>query len=448
MSDRSDDARRRRRWTPAAILDRLISATAVGIGEMLLAVLLVLGLSLVMMGVLIVAFPEGTGLIDFYGELVDRDRSGSDLQVRYRTPREGWLALLTRVTRRVRDRPADAVAWRDARSGERLGEQHTVQTLARSGAGITFEKRSRLQLGENSLVVIKDNERRRGFRRPGASLVLLGGHVSGSVSGSEDDARPLDIVTVGGTTQIRGDEESPAEFNVKVNDDESTTYAIYAGTARVTSAGETISVGPDEWVTVRPNEIPGLPVPIPSPPRPRSPDDGATLTHGVVAGEVDFSWSGDDVISGYRLVVARDPGFDDVVFDGELRRPHFAHGNLGAGRYFWRVSGFEDTAETPFGPTRSLEIVRDVVPPLLDVEIPAEVRNGEWLILEGRTEPGAEVFVGDEVVPTAADGRFEHTLQLGPGLNHVVVEAVDAAGNSVFRSRYVNARFQQVRSSR
>jgi len=86
MSDRSDDARRRKRWTPAAILDRLISATAVGVGEMLLAVLLVLGLSLVMMGVLIVAFPEGTGLIDFYGELVDRDRSGSDLEVQYRTP--------------------------------------------------------------------------------------------------------------------------------------------------------------------------------------------------------------------------------------------------------------------------------------------------------------------------------------------------------------------------
>jgi len=448
MSDRSDDARRRKRWTPAAILDRLISATAVGVGEMLLAVLLVLGLSLVMMGVLIVAFPEGTGLIDFYGELVDRDRSGSDLEVQYRTPREGWLALLTRVTRRVRDRPADAVAWRDARSGERLGELHTVQTLARSGAGITFEERSRLRLGENSLVVIKDNERRRGFRRPGASLVLLGGHVSGSVSGSEDDARPLDIVTVGGTTQIHGDEESPAEFNVKVNDDESTTYAIYAGTARVTSAGETISVGPDEWITVRLNEIPGLPVPIPSPPRPRSPDDGATLTHGVVAGEVEFSWSGEDVITEYRLVIARDPGFDDVVFDGELTRPHFAHGNLDAGRYFWRVSGFEETAETPFGPTRSFEIVRDVVPPLLDVEIPEEVRNGESLVLEGRTEPGAAVFVGDEVVPTDAGGRFEHTLQLEPGLNHVVVEAVDAAGNSVFRSRYVNARFQQARSSR
>ena len=61
--------------------------------------------------------------------------------------------------------------------------------------------------------------------------------------------------------------------------------------------------------------------------------------------------------------------------------------------------------------------------------------------LAGRTEPGARVLVGGERVPTNEAGEFEYDLQLRPGINLVVVQAVDPAGNVSFRSQMVNLKF-------
>jgi mannose-6-phosphate isomerase-like protein (cupin superfamily) len=442
MPDPRDESRDRKRGKPVGLLDRLIRSTAEVGGEILLAILLVLGLSLVMMGVLIVAFPEGTGLIDVYGELVDRQGAPAAPYLTHAEPREDWLALLTRVSRSVRERPDYAVVWRDARSGLHLGNRHTVQTLSRSRAAITFEERSRLQLEENSLVVIKDAERRKGFRRPGASLVLLSGAVRGQLLRTAADHRPLDIVTVGGATQIQAaSAEQPTEFNVAVHDDDSTTYAIYSGTAKISSGGKTVVVGPNEWVTVQPDEVPGEARPIPDPPRSETPADRAEILHGVVTPRIELSWSGSSSLSGYRIQIATDTAFEEIVFENTLQAPRFLHGNLDPGLYYWRVSGLEDEVESLFGSTRSFRVTQDLDPPLLEVAIPEETGGTECLVLQGRTEPGVELFIGNEMISTRSDGQFEHTILLARGLNHVVVEAVDAAGNSTFLSQYVNAKY-------
>ena len=59
------------------------------------------------------------------------------------------------------------------------------------------------------------------------------------------------------------------------------------------------------------------------------------------------------------------------------------------------------------------------------------------------TEPGSRVHIGQESVAVADDGSFTHEIQLTPGPNLVVIEAVDAAGNVSYQTQYVNAKFQQ-----
>jgi len=49
--------------------------------------------------------------------------------------------------------------------------------------------------------------------------------------------------------------------------------------------------------------------------------------------------------------------------------------------------------------------------------------------------------VGGERVPTNESGEFEYDLQLRPGINLVVVQSVDPAGNVSFRSQMVNLKF-------
>ena len=62
-------------------------------------------------------------------------------------------------------------------------------------------------------------------------------------------------------------------------------------------------------------------------------------------------------------------------------------------------------------------------------------------LLKGVTEPGALVFVGGAPVLTSPSGEFEWELELKHGINIVVVEAVDEAGNVAYQSSHIQGKF-------
>jgi len=392
---------------------------------------------LIFMGILLLSFPRGTGLPALYGAWVDRSPRSAELSL-LNNDASGQIAVLTKVTRRVKDRPADAVAWKDAWPGMELMDRHAVQTLARSGAVIAFDDASTLELGENSLVVVKRPERR---RRTRASLVVLGGRVRGRIDPAVPGARPLDILTAGATTQIRTNGEMAAEYSVTVNDDNTATLAVYAGTAEVTSAGQTAWVEPNQALTLRPEQPPGRVEAIPAAPQPQEPAQGTTLTWGRVQPQLRFVWPEVPNADTYRLVVARDAAFEVVIYDAVVDAVEAFYGNLEQGRYYWRVYALNGRAESPASPTRSFDVFRDVEPPMLQVVLPDEVVQADSLVVRGATLPDVELLIGTERVAVAADGSFEYALALRRGPNLIVIEAVDAAGNVAYHSQYVNAKY-------
>jgi len=72
--------------------------------------------------------------------------------------------------------------------------------------------------------------------------------------------------------------------------------------------------------------------------------------------------------------------------------------------------------------------VDTVAPPLVLGDVPALVNTIE-LNVTGSTEPGAQLLAGGAPVAMAPDGNFNLSLLLVEGVNVLVVEAVDAAGN-------------------
>ena len=75
------------------------------------------------------------------------------------------------------------------------------------------------------------------------------------------------------------------------------------------------------------------------------------------------------------------------------------------------------------------------------MRLPDEPVDGSSTIISGLTEPGSEVYVGNERIEIGTEGEFEHALRLDRGINVVVVEAVDNAGNIAYESRLVSAKF-------
>lgn len=437
--ERSKPTKKTLRAIPALIV-RMLKETLISSTEMVLAVTLVLIFALFFMGILVVSFPEGTGLVDFYDELAGHGSRGSRLEWRSGDDDSEFDAVLSHVRRRVRDRPADAVTWHNAHAGKRLGDHHTVQTLARSEASIAIGTSGELRLGERSLVVVKRETQDRGLRRRRSSVVLLGGRVQGSIEPGKGKDSRLDIVASGGSSEIRPGKDG-AEFSVTTNDDDSSTVNVYSGVARLTTADGKIKVGPNEAITFDPTGLLGRAVPIPDAPRAVSPRDGIVRTFGPVAPRIRFHWAKQDGADAYRFVLARDRDLGDIVCARELNGTEFVHGDLPSGKYYWSVRSVFGHAESRASGVRSLRLVEDLDPPKLNVDLPEGTVAAENLVIRGVTEPGSELFIENESVPLATDGGFEYALRLKRGLNMIVIEAVDRAGNSAYRSQYVTARF-------
>ena len=59
-------------------------------------------------------------------------------------------------------------------------------------------------------------------------------------------------------------------------------------------------------------------------------------------------------------------------------------------------------------------------------------------MLQGKTEPGARVYIGGKWVKTSKNGTFQYPVKLNLGLNIIVVESFDAVNNVAYRTHRVN----------
>jgi len=79
--------------------------------------------------------------------------------------------------------------------------------------------------------------------------------------------------------------------------------------------------------------------------------------------------------------------------------------------------------------TQQLRDKRDTTPPIL--EITDRVQTGPMLILNGRTEPGALLWVDNEKLDVYDDGTFYAVVRLRKeGVNEIQLVSQDAAGNT------------------
>ena len=408
--------------------------------ELGLAVVISLGFFLVVMVVLRLAFPEGTGL----AELLDAgflDSSRQRARPAFDAANDAGdttLARLSYTERRVLDRPGAAVLWNDSVTGMGIGNRHTVRTLQRSAAGIRFDDGTNLNLEEETLVVV----RRFGgtaARRSSASFVLLDGDMHGSLATPRTGVEPPEIVTGSGTARIAPTSREPAGFALSIDDDGASNFSVRSGALEVSAGGKSTIVSANQVLTVRPDESFDGPRALPDAPVLDTPVDGASVTYGQIYPKIRFSWKASARARSYRLTIASDRAFDDVVYEQDATSEALTHGNLEQGQYYWRVT---PVAGMPGHPsvTRRLRIDRDDTPPEVAVVMDDRVHDPEVVVV-GTTEPGCRVTVGGKSFEVGQNGRFEHRLRLARGPNLVVVEVSDQAGNVSYHSQYVTATY-------
>jgi hypothetical protein len=419
---------------------RLLKKLWTASSETVLTVVQVVVFFLAFMALLMFSFPRGSGLNNLYGDLLTPKSPRSEL-VHGAEGAAGvsqFIAVLSEVHRSVKERPADAIAWVNAKQGLDIADRHAIQTLDRSSATISFGGTNVLEMGENSVVIVRHPDRARAARDRRPSLVVLGGVVRGTVG--PGTGKGVEIVTAQATTRVLGEGEDDATFAVSVNPDQSSTLSLFSGQAEIEIEGESVAIESNQAVTIHSDGTVEEPVQIPEPPRPIVPADSERIIFGATALEIDFRWAEVAMADRYRLRIALDPDFLEPVFDEKLSGNAFSHAGLGSGTYYWRVDAFNGMTEGLAGVTRKLEIFQDSEPPALVVTLPDEVVESDTLTIVGSTDPGSELLIGGRQVEIAADGSFSFTITLRPGPNLVVIESADSAGNIAYHSQYVHAK--------
>lgn len=415
--------------------------------EMVVSIALVLLCFLVFLGILAWKFPEGTRLTDLIKGDVSRGPSREEsreleLDIGDFGEKE-FVAVLSSIENKVKDRPRGEIAWQDSRSGQKLGHRQAVQTFRDSKATISFDEGHVLQLSENSLVVVRNTGSLTEDRRPRRALVVLGGRLDGKVAAEEEETLSVELVASNGESRIRprATREKPAAFTAVVGENEETTLSIHEGEAEIVSGDRTVLVTASHSVTMTKDREVSEPVPLPSPPELVAPASGYSARYGSRPPEIRFSWRKSSGSERYQISVARDPEFRDVVYDGEVEGTELTHPSLREGGYYWRVRGARAGAVGRASGTRRLSLASDRVAPDLDLALPSGIVDAPEVVVKGSTDPGARVFVADRRVLVDPSGRFEHVVSLVRGANMIVVEAVDESGNTTYRSELIHARY-------
>ena len=346
--------------------------------------------------------------------------------------------------RKVKIKRASEITWKNARKGMGLQAQDAVQTFDRSSANIKMAGAGNIKLGENSLIIIRNNDEDILLQEKRSRILMVSGELQGTLSEITDNkSTQIKIAMASGATAILSDNKNDKTvFKIKVNKDKSSVVTVLEGSVLIEAQDKLVRINKNQLLTILKDELPGVPEFIPDAVFPVSPEDKSVFYYRNLPPEIHFKWNLQSQVDEYEFVLATDSEFRDIVTKQNIKRTFFKHGNLREGRYFWRVRTNDELKDTIFSEPREIRVVKDIKPPKTRVKMPPANFSKSSYSLTGKTEPGSSVFVNSKPVEVKENGSFKHNLLLKKGTNVVIVEAVDIAGNITYISEMININAQ------
>lgn len=268
-------------------------------------------------------------------------------------------AEVTAARRKVEARPPEQPQWSSARPGLDLYRGWRVNTQERASAEITFRDYSRIEMRENTLVIIYGGARTKARRQTseatldrGALRARLGAYTGKTAVSEVKVTTPSAVAELEGGTSL-----------VTVDDTGTSRVANHGtGKARVGSAsskGPRVKVGPKMGSKVAKDERPSKPRPLPPTPAWAGPPVDTFVAAGD-SGSIEGLWAPVEAASGYRVEIARQPDGRELVASQAVPSSmhRFEAHRLPPGDYYVSVATIDDDAfESPPSDTRKLSLI-------------------------------------------------------------------------------------------
>jgi hypothetical protein len=225
-----------------------------------------------------------------------------------------------------------------------------------------------------------------------------------------------------------------ARFSVNVNEEKQSEVRVFEGRVGIDTGTERLELDERRTIMIsalkkltKPENI--LPAPGVKSPRP--------LQRYFTSAEslpVDCEWQAVKGARTYRVQVATDRYFDKVVLSKtNVQETKFLVPELGGNVFFIRVAAVDSKGrEGDYSEPVPVRVIIDRVPPHLEVTKFVVLRSGgsREVLVNGQTEPFAEVKVGGRPVSVDDDGFFSAVVKkFSPGQKEIEIVARDRAGN-------------------
>ncbi len=322
-------------------------------------------------------------------------------------------------------KPSDNL-WKDVFRYDILHEGERIRTLSESSCDILFRNDSRLRLNENSQALIR-KMRANMLEDTGETKVSL---VKGDVfallaAGKKNERFQLDIPGV--ETKV------DSKYFWVGRDRHGTRFANYDGKLEISSAGSKVVLKKNQGSVVLHNKKPTAPRELLASPRLLKPESGVEEFNV----NIPLTW---EEVSGahyYLLEISHSVSFSAISYSKELKGamamfpkklPDGSLRNL----FYWRVTAVSsDKLRGQPSEARFIHIMYDDKPPFLVIQSPDDglLLSNNMVEILGMTENDILLYIQDQPVEIAGNGKFRFRQELYEGVNSIIVKAIDRAGN-------------------
>ncbi|MDH5544659.1 MAG: FecR family protein [Gammaproteobacteria bacterium] len=357
------------------------------------------------------------------------------------TPEAAYTALLNNTKNNVRHKLKGGVTWKVANKGQKLFNGDSIQTGAKSSAIVEFDEQNFLNIGQKSLVVIRRLEKDVILPEKQSVVVISHGEIWGRIKKKDKSSAYVEVVTPDITARIKGRQVDETEFKINVEEGKKSSVVVFDGEVEVSDGKQNIVVAKSQQLTAISGSTSSPKIEkLLEKVQIHSPENNRKVFFQDLAPIVKFAWKPQTNVNDYRLIIATDPNFFNTEMDILTTKTEFSHGNLQSGIYYWRVFSKRDDKYSEASETFKLNLVNDTTPPLLKVQFNDVVTSDGRYSISGTAEIGSLVFIDGKQIATDKQGKFVYSMRLKPGINQIVVEAMDEARNSSYKTHNISYR--------
>ncbi len=347
---------------------------------------------------------------------------------------EPTLVRFLRIEGDVKVKLAGEFAWQqaDPKMLLRVGDQ--VKTSSAASAQVLYFDGSKTTIQPGSLLEIRDLYEDPVTKVRRVREELSWGEVEASSQKRNVEGSYHEVSTAVATARATDEGEYRVAFE---QGSKKASFDVFSGTVEVASESRRERLQGGERILSTSNGRLSAKELLPGVPRLVSPQDQRVFVYDDPASaQMALTWEPVAGAVRYRLAVSDKTLFTEPLYDEERGGTTVPVSGIEPGAYYWRVAAISAAGvQGPFSEVRRFRVTSqkirdksDTTPPPL--ELTDSVLTGPMLIVNGKTEPGALLWIENEKTDVYDDGTFYAVVRLRKeGENKVQFVAQDASGN-------------------